>query len=109
MCLNHEVVKFQPRAVTSPDLGSDANDYTISNLPAPPVPTVFWIIFSSFLLGLSPIYPPDSTRRHRFYISLHPLLNTYIARSWSNYPAGRRPHLPAVTDRLRFPPLSDDP
>ena len=59
VCLNHEVLELQPWTLTGPDLGSDANAYTVSNPPAPPVPTVFWIVFFPLPLGLSPIALPQ--------------------------------------------------
>ena len=77
--LNHEVVEFQPRIVTAPDLGSGANAYNYSTPPAPPVPKVF----SVFVYppcpppGLSPI---SSSILHPstplLYLSLYPLLPT---------------------------------
>ena len=45
VCLNHEVAVFQPRAGTSPYLGSVANYTSYSNPPAQPVSTDFLDIF----------------------------------------------------------------
>ena len=63
--LNHEVVEFQPRIVTAPDLGSGANAYNYSTPPAPPVPKVVSVFvypplppsgpISYFLLHLAPV------------------------------------------------------
>ena len=60
VCLNHEVVDFQPRTVTAPDLGSGANAYTYYIPTAPPIPTVFFVFFP-LPMGLSPIAPPSFT------------------------------------------------
>ena len=74
VCPNHEVVEFQPRKVTDPDLGSDANAYTIYIPPTPPVqlcsrpspPPPPW----AYILS-SPTYFP---RWHCFYLDFHHLL-----------------------------------
>ena len=50
MCPNHEVVVFQPRTGTAPDLGSVANYTFYSNSPDPSVSTNFLNIF------ISPLY-----------------------------------------------------
>ena len=72
VCPNHEVVEFLPRTVTDPDLGSVANAYNISIPPAPPVPTMFWIVFSPPPRPIS--YRPSIFHRRRcFSLSLHPL------------------------------------
>ena len=41
VCPNHDVVVFQPRTGTAPDLVSVANYTFYYNRPAPPVSTVF--------------------------------------------------------------------
>ena len=96
VCPDNKVVEFQPRTVTEPDLGSDANSYTTYIPPAPPVSTAFWILFPLYQ-GLSPIAPSI------FNLST-PLLSLYattstppppLIRSRSNHPPGRRPFLRA--------------
>ena len=96
--------------MTGPDLDSNANAYTISNPPAPPVPTVFWVFFFPLHLGLSriatPRFYPSTPLIHLFTLSSFPLS---IARSHSNRLTGRLPCLPAATTRLRLPPMRGGP
>ena len=51
VCTNHEVVVFQPKIGTAPDLDSVANYTFYSNSPAPPVSTNFLDIL------IYPLYP----------------------------------------------------
>ena len=105
VCLNHELVVFQPWKVSSLYLGSVSDITTILALP----PHLFWpCSISSF----NPPPGPISYRSPIFHLST-PLLSlfsptstpSHITQAWRDRTPGRRPHPPASTDRLRFPPM----
>ena len=96
---NNEVVNFQPRTVTDPDLGSVSNAYTTSTPPThPPVPTVFWIVFfpspRTYLLSTPHISPVNADSLSIFTHFYPP----HLARLRSDCPPGSPPS-------LRPPPL----
>ena len=75
VCPNHEVVELQPRKVTGPDLGSNANAYTI--FPSLPYHLLQPCSRSSFFPPPGPFsYCPPLyfTLQCRFYLLLHPIL-----------------------------------
>ena len=106
VCLNHEVVEFQPRTVTAPDLVSGANAYTYSIPPSPPVITVFCVIVSPSPRAYILLPPPSCTRQLRFSLYLRTRFYLpHITRVRSDRPPGRRLCLPASTACMCFAPM----
>ena len=92
VCLNLEVVVFQPCTGTTPDLGSVAH-YTFYAIPtAPPVSTVFLYILIHPLYPTSPTQPPlISIVCHSIPSILDPPPTSYTSAKIR--PPGRHPHL----------------
>ena len=105
VCPNNELVVFQLRTVTAPDLGSVADITTILALPphlfqpyygylfTPPPGLISYCypIFQPFVPFLS-LFTPASTYPHLFWL-------------WRYRPPGRSPHPLDSTARLQFLPI----
>ena len=92
VCPNHEVVMFQPRTGTAPDLGSIDNFTFYNSPPAPPVSTNFLDIFLPPPLSCRPTI--SSVFGHHPYI-LHLLPTSYPGAK--RRPPGRRPYPPPAS------------
>ena len=95
-------------------LGSVAKSSTYSIPPIPPVLAMFWILISPSNPELSPIASPifHPLMPLLSIIFFHPLLPPLTPNfTWARYnsPPGRRPHLLASIDCLRFPPMLGGP
>ena len=107
---NHEVVVFQPRIVTAPDLGSVSNIINILSLPPACSNHIMDLIPLPPPLYLSPISTPPFTRRCRLYLSMHPLLPPPpLSRAQRDLSPGRHPHPPASAAPMCFPPMPVGP
>ena len=94
VCLNHEVVVFQPRTETAPELRSVANYTFIITLPPHLFQPVFWV----FSFPPSMLLAPIRSVCCRFPYHLNPLPTS--SPSAKRRPLGRRPHLPPASLRI---------
>ena len=94
VCLNHEVVVFQPRTGTALDVGSIDSYNFHSSPPTPPVSTVFLDLSISLL---HPTTPPPVT-------ACHLITSLCCIRSPPPLPAWNAAHLDIV--HIRHPPAS---
>ena len=110
VCINYEVVVFQPRTVTPPHLGSITNFTNFIYIPpAPPDSTIFWIV-----LVLPPSYPLPPAAVHRLIlisVCTHfppPLLSKSAAHldvARTRNPSALRTHLLNITLRANYRPI----
>ena len=106
---NHEVVVFQPRTVTAPDLGYVANITTILSLPLYLFHPCSGSLFTPPSGSIS-YYSPIFIRLHHFSLSFYLLPSPpHLAWARNDRPPGRLPHPPASTSRLRFPHMTGGP
>ena len=109
VCPNHELVEFEPRTVTGPDLGSVANTYTIFLSPCPTCSNrVLDHLFPSPWAYLLP--PPHISPVDAVYLSLCTRFSLPILLgSGATVHLDDAPCLPAATACLHFTPLPDGP